>query len=123
MKREADFGIRFRHWLRANPTFSTAFELKQTIGPSIAFSALEDHQAVYLQAIKSDKGVLVRVQGTVGEPDYIYLRNTPASVVIKFPREFSIIDIDTFLFEKKKSSRKSLTMLRAREISTVTVKT
>ena len=122
MKHEAGFGLRFRHWLRANPTFSTAFELKQTTGPSIAFSALEEHQATYLQAIKSDKGVLIRVQGTVGEPDYIYLRNTPASVVIKFPREFSVIDIDTFLMEKKRCGRKSLTMLRARDISIVTVK-
>lgn len=119
---EAQFGILLRHWLKANPTFSQAYELKQTSSSSILFSCLEEHQALYLQAIKSNKGTLIRVQGTSGEPDYIYLRNSPSSVVIKFPHEFSIIDIDTFLLEKKRSKRKSLTMLRAREISTVTVK-
>lgn len=122
-KREADFGILLRHWLKANPTFSTAYELKQTSGTSIPFSCLEEHQAIYLQAIKSNQGTLIRVQGVSGEPDYIYLRNCPASVVIKFPREFSIIDIDTFLMEKKRSKRKSLTVARAREISTITTPT
>lgn len=121
MKREADFGILFRHWLKANPTYSQAYELKHTSDTSIPFTALEEHQVIYLQAIKSTKGVLIRVQGGGGEPDYIYLRNSPASVVIKYPREFSIIDIDTFLLEKKRSKRKSLTIQRAREISTITV--
>lgn len=121
-KHEADFGIRFRHWLKANPRHSTAFELKQCKSSSIPFKALEKHQAEYLQAIKSDRGVLVRVQGTNGEPDYIYLRGLPASVVIKFPDAFHIIDIDTWLLEAKKSKRKSLTSSRANEISTVSVK-
>lgn len=120
---ESKFGVLFRHWLKANPRFSCAFELKQTSGTSIPFSCLEEHQALYLQAIKSNKGTLIRVQGTNGEPDYIYLRNCPASIVIKYPTEFSIIDIDTFLLEKGRSKRKSLTLSRAKELSTVTVKT
>ncbi len=119
--KEAQFGILFRHWLKANPTYSQAYELKQTASSSIPFSCLEDHQATYLRAIKSPAGVLIRVQGLSGEPDYVYLRTSPASIVIKFAREFSIIDIDTFLLEKKRSKRKSLTMQRARELSTVTV--
>lgn len=121
-KREADFGLRFRAWLRANPRFSCAFELKQTSQGSILFSCLEEHQADYLQAIKGDKGVLVRVQGTSGEPDYIYLRNFPACVVIRFPKAFHIIDVDTFLLEKGRSVRKSLTHARAGELSIVSVK-
>ena len=121
--REAKFALLFRHWLKANPTFSQAYELKQTAGSSIPFSALEEHQAIYLQAIKSTKGVLIRIRGESGEPDYVYLRNSPASVVIKFPKEFSIIDIDTFLLERSRSKRKSLTISRARELSTVTVST
>lgn len=118
---EAKFGILFRHYLKANPQITTAFELKQSSTDSISFSALEEHQSIYLQAIKSKKGVLVRVQGVNGEPDYIYLRNSPACVVVKFPSEFSIIDITTWLAEQKRSKRKSLTVQRAREISINTV--
>lgn len=122
IKREAAFGLLFRHWLRANPRHSCAFELKQTSGSSIPFSALEEHQADWLQAVKGKKGILVRTPGTNGgEADYIYLRNFPACVVIKFPDAFHIIDIDTFLMEKKRSARKSLTSTRAKELSTITV--
>ena len=122
--REASFSITFRHWLKANPQYSCAYEMKQCTGPSFAFNLLEDHQATYLQATKSDKGTLIRVQGTVGEPDYVYLRNAPAYVVLFFKQnnEFHLIDVDTFLMEKGRSLRKSLTNARAREISTISVK-
>lgn len=120
-KREADFGILFRHWIKANPRYSSALELKQTEKQSIPFDCLQQNQVEYLTAIESDKGVLVRVQGVNGEPDYIYLRNTPAFVFIKFPGEFYGITIGNFLFEKEKSNRKSLTKERARAISTVSV--
>jgi hypothetical protein len=120
-KREADFGIRLRAWLKTHPRHSCAMEIKQTTNDYIAFSALEPHQAEYLKAIKSDTGTLIRVIGGNGEPDYIYTRNMPANVVIKYPAEFSIIDIDTFLMESASSKRRSLTRLRARELSTVTV--
>ncbi len=115
--READFGILFRHWIKAHPQFTAAYELKQTSKDSIPFSCVEDHQLVYLEAIRSDKGVLVRVQGTNGEPDYIYLRNEPAYIVIKFPKSFHIITPDAFLIAKRKEDRKSLTESRAKEIS------
>jgi len=122
-KREADFGVRFRHWIRANPQYSSAYELKQTSKSSIPFSCLEEHQASYLMAIRrGDKGILTRVQGTNGEPDYIYLRNFPARIVIKFPTKFEIIDIETFLLERNRSKKKSLTAERAGEISIMTVK-
>lgn len=120
-KREADFGILFRHWLKANPRHSCAFELKQTSQGSIPFSCVEEHQIEYLQAISSDQGALIRVQGSNGEPDYVYLRNAPANIVIKFPKAFHLIAIDAFLLEKKRSPRKSLTSGRASEISVVSV--
>lgn len=119
---ESKFGILFRHWLRANPQYTCAYELKQTKGNSIAFGELKDHQQAYLEAVRGDKGVLVRVQGTGGEPDYIYLRNCRACVVVKYPHSFEIIDIGTWVLEKRKSTRKSLTSARAREISAVSVK-
>ncbi len=120
-KREANFGILFRHWIKANPRHSCAFELKQTSQGSIPFSCVEEHQVAYLEAVHSDVGALIRVQGTNGEPDYVYLRNAPACVVIKFPKAFHIISIDAFLLEKKRSKRKSLTSGRASEISVVSV--
>lgn len=121
---ESKFALLFRHWLRSNPQYTCAYELKQTSGQSIPFNALEEHQEAYLQAIRGKKGVLVRVQGGGGEPDYIYLRDCRACVVVWFSRgrEFHVIDIDTWLVEKRKSARKSLTGARAREISAVSVK-
>lgn len=121
-KREADFGLTFRAWLRANPRHSCAFELKQTSAPSLPFSALDEHQALYLLAIKGNKGTLVRVQGTAGEPDYLYVRSMPACVVAKIGKEFHIIDIERWLREQKECKRKSLTGTRAREISILSVK-
>ena len=118
---ESKRALVFRHWIKANPQYTCAYEIKQSSGSSIPFSSLEEHQATYLQAIRSDKGVLVRVRGESGEPDYIYLRSVRACVVIFIGKEFHIIDIDTWLLEKSKSRRKSLTAARAREISVISV--
>lgn len=120
-KREADFGVLFRHWIKANPRFSCAVELKQTQKKSIPFSCVEQHQIDYLTAINSDKGVLIRVQGVNGEPDYIYLRNAPAYVFIKFPGEFHGLSIDNFVRLKEISKRKSLTVEQARNSAVISV--
>lgn len=119
---ESKFAQVFRHWLRANPQVTCAYEIKQTNKDSLPFSAVEQHQLDYLEAISGSKGVLVRVQAVAGgEPDYIYLRGVNACVVIFFSRtrEFHIISIGTFLLERGRSKRKSLTTERAREISTI----
>lgn len=121
-KLEAKFGLRLKKWLEKNPRSSCSIENKQTTGTSIPFSCVEEKQINYALAIASDKGTLIRVEGRGGEPDYIWARSMPAYIVIKYPKEFSMIPIGTFLFEKKRSTRKSLTMQRAREISTITVK-
>lgn len=121
-KREANFGVLLRHWLKANPRLSSALELKQTTSNALPFNALEPQQIDYLLAVKGKQGTLIRVQGIGGEPDYVYLRNAPATVVIRFRKEFHLIDIDAFLLEKKRSKRKSLTNERARDISIVSVK-
>lgn len=121
-KREASFGILFRHWIKANPMFSCALEDKQSTTNSIPFSCLAQAQIDWAMAISSDKGALIRVIGSSGEPDYIWCRNMPAYVVIRFPREFHLISIGTFVLEKERSKRKSLTTERAKEISTRTVK-
>lgn len=122
-KREANFGIVFRHWHRANKEkfYSSAFELKQTSTNSIPFSCLEKNQIIWLQAISSDKGAYMRIQGTNGEPDYIYMRNAPSYVVIKYPCAFYVININNFIAEKKRSKSKSLTEERAEDICLIDV--
>ena len=123
IRREAIFGNLFRHWLMANPRFSSAFELKQTTGTSLPFSAVPDHQLDALRAANNN-GLLYKApddSAGVKPFDYFYLRNAPAYVVIRYRGFFVLIAIETFLHEKKMSKRKSLTGSRAKEISTVTV--
>lgn len=126
-KREATFGILFRHWVMANAAslISCTFELKQTTTNSIPFSAIEEHQIEFSQAIlHSKKGVLIRNEsGTTGAPDYSFYRESPAYIVIRYPDGFVIIDVDTFVLEKKRSLTKSLKYSRAKELSTLTIDT
>lgn len=124
IKRESNFTLRFRHYLKANPMPSAAFELKQC-GSSLPFSAVQEHQIDGLRAVKSDHGLLYKGADdsrSIKPFDLFYLRNAPAFVVILFGnQEFSIIDVDTFMLESKRSKRRSLTMARARELSTRTI--
>lgn len=123
-KREADFGILFRSWLKANPLFSAAFELKQTTSNSFPFSSVEDHQIDALLAAKSEKGILYKAPDDsrgVKPFDFFYLRGAPAFIVIKYPKNFHIIGVDTFILERERSQRKSLTSERAEAISMITV--
>lgn len=123
-KREAQFGLKFRRWLKANHHLvpSGAFELKQTTTTSLPFSALQEHQIDALLAAKSGKGIVHKISDdSIGvKPfDYFYLRNSFGWVVIKYPKGFVLISIDVFLLEKERSKRKSLTWDRARSIATI----
>lgn len=125
-KREADFGTLFRHWLKANSEhfFSAAFELKQTTGDSIPFSSVAEHQLDALQATRTPNGLLYKAPDDsrgVKPFDYFYLKNAPSFVVIKYPKHFEIINVETFMLEKGRSKRKSLTSARARAISVASV--
>lgn len=123
MQKESKFAIRFRHWIKANPRFTCAVETKQTTTDSIPFSSVTPAQLDFGMAIKSDKGVLIRTQAVAeGTPDYIYMRNEPAYIVIGFPKVFVIIDVETFMLERDRSKRKSLTASRAVEIAIVSVR-
>ena len=121
--KEADFSLIFRHYLRANPMPTASFELKDTRGKSsFLMSELSENQIGYARAIEGNKGVLMRTPAIAeGTPDYIYLRNTPAHIAIKYPTFFVIIPIRTFIFEKTRSKRRSLTAERAKEIAHITV--
>lgn len=120
--KEAVFGVLFRKWWVANPLPGT-FELKETLGKkSISLSAVDIEQISFALATQSKKGVLTRVTvGTVGTADYIGLVAYPAWIVVKYTKRFYIISIDSFLLEKQRSKRKSLTEERADAISTITV--
>lgn len=124
-KREANFTTYFRHWLKSNPMVSAAFELKQTTIDSIPFDSVREHQADSLEAVCSDVGFSFKLpDDSMGyKPfDLIYFRNEEGYVVIRYPKEFHIISIETWLIEKAHSKRKSLTCDRAREISIKSVK-
>lgn len=118
-RKEANFQTTFNHFLKSklkhifvfkipdvgyqNPfdVFSVdkyghfhAWELKQTQTDSIPFSAVVDHQVTALEIVSG-------------------------MVVIKYPKGVSIIPIDIFVDEKKRSDRKSLRWERAKELSTL----
>lgn len=118
-QREATSSIDLKHWIEKNQKFTCALEVKDSAGKdSIPFSVVADKQIAYANQASGPKGAWIRVQGVNGEQDYIWLINTPSYIVIKYPKCFCIITIGNFLFEKEKSKRKSLTLERAREIST-----
>ena len=77
IRRESASSILFRHWLRANPQESCAYEMKDTRGKDyLNFSEVKEEQLNYGLAIKSPKGVLMRVEAVAtGMPDYLYIRS------------------------------------------------
>lgn len=123
---EAKFGLKFRKWIEENykHLVSCPLEMKDSRGKTdFPFSEVGDRQRIILLKAKSDKGVLIRVQtGTPGAPDYNFYRNSPAFVVVKYPRGFEMIDIENFIKEDKKSKKRSLSYARAAEISVLSVK-
>ena len=122
-KREADSSIKFRHWLDSNPRITSSFEMKNTRGKNyLNYSEIKPEQIAYAQAIQdSKKGVLIRVQGMAGEPDYVYLRNEPALFVIKYPKAFCIINVNNLVHEMKTFKKKSLDFSRAKDIAIVVI--
>ena len=123
-KREARFTVYFRHWLKAHPALSAVFELKQTRTDSIAFNAVEPHQLNALLAAKGDQGVIYKIPDDsrgVKPFDISYHRLSDAYVVVKFPSCFVIIDATAWNFEQNHTTRKSLTLTRAKEIAEICV--
>lgn len=124
IKREAEFGRLFRHWLRSQKwRGSAAFELKQTVEHSIPFSDVQPHQIDALRAAKGD-GLLHKISDEsrgVLPFDMFFLQNAQAYVVIRYPDFFCLIDVDRFVQEDEGSERRSLIELRARAIATVVV--
>ncbi len=113
-KQEANFGIDLKHYTERTQPDTRSIETKDTRGKdSLPFSAVEPAQIAFAKAISSDKGAWIRTLGMNGEPDYIWLRNEPAYIFIKYPKGTVGITIGNFLHEKDTSKRKSLTWERA----------
>jgi len=124
-KSEADFSLVLRHYLKANPLpISCPIEVKDTRGKDyLAFSEVKEEQINNAMASKSSKGNLIRIaNGTIGAPDYAWYINSPAPIFIHYPKWMIVIDTETFVLEKNRSKRKSLTLERAKEISIKSIK-
>jgi len=114
---ESKSAILFRHYLMANPSRTGAYEVKDTRGKSsFNLNEWKPAQETFAEAIRyGKKGVLIRTEGVEGLPDYVYLKDEPSYVVIKYPKHLIIIDGATLsLFKKKK---KTLTLGEAKSIS------
>lgn len=112
-KQEADFGLELRKWIHLLGLENCSFELKHTRGKkSFYLKELKNEQIAYASKIESDEGQLIRVIGSNGEPDYIYLRKRPAYTIIKYPHNFYIIRTIDLLLER--SNSKSISEDRAK---------
>jgi len=96
--------------------------MKDTRGkPSFPFNELDNEQRAWGMKVKGKKGALIRVQGLNGEPDYSYHCGDPAYVVIKYPKGWCMVDIETLIMEDKRSARRSLTYGRAKELAIISI--
>jgi len=101
-KREAKTSIKFRHWLMKNPQHIVSYEIKDTRGKK-AFPLKEwkEAQRNFAEAISySKKGVLIRTEGVTGLPDYVYLKEEPSYVVIKYPEGMVVISASNLAHQK-----------------------
>lgn len=117
---ESKSAIKLRHWIMSQTTFQTcAIEIKDTRGKSsFPLREFKEPQEIFAEAIRyGKKGVLIRTEGVEGLPDYVYLKNEPSFVAIKYPLGFAIISGETLSLEKKRSKRASLTWGRAKELA------
>lgn len=118
---EAEFGILFRKWIGRNPQPTGAYELKHTRGSGVlAWSAVEGPQVAHGRKIMGE-GILIRVMGTKGEPDYVWMRGEPAWVVIRYPRFWCIIGMEAFVRERDGGGAKSLSDSQARLIASTVI--
>jgi hypothetical protein len=118
MKREAKFNTTFNHWLKNVYKKTGAFELKQTKSDSLPFSDVKPHQLEALQAVRHNTFVYkIPDLGLQNPFDCFCLTEQPAYVVVKYPKFFCLISVDSFVLESQKSKRKSLTSARAKDIA------
>jgi hypothetical protein len=127
---EKNFQTEFTKWARNRYEGTAAFELKLARGPSLPFSALEEHQKNALLGVKNAQiGFKIPDLGVQNPFDFFTLCRAPAYVVVQFltsessshPKDFYLIDIDAWCKEEETSERKSLTIEQAKKIGTLGV--
>ncbi len=122
-KREANYQTYFNKWVKNVYKKTAVFELKQTQGDSIPFSDVVPHQVAALEQVRNGTFVYKIPDAGFQNPfDSFCLTKIPAFVVFFYAKSFHLISIDTFLLEKERSKRKSLTEKRAFEISVKSIK-
>lgn len=120
------------HIKKRPPEKSEVWELKYTKGNSIPFDAVKEHQIDALLAAKwnglyhklTDPPIFPGMQTRFNAKrpfDCMFIKMVDAYVVLWYfkprkPKVFIKIDIETFLAEKHKSTRKSLTEEAALQI-------
>lgn len=121
MSKEADFGILFRHWVKAYCPLAGGYELKDTRGKDyFVMSEWKESQRFHALASTTSKGNLIRVQaGTIGAPDYVYLKRMDSYVVIKFPDFFAVFNAELLLY----FPHKKMTAAQARASCMILVET
>ncbi len=136
---EKDYQKRFSRWLMHEFDGTGVFELKKGYD-SIPFAALAEHQEHALLQAKHDRAVFKIPDAGFQNPfDCFRVEKVFAYVVLFFDytevivskkekeinkteknnrgrKEFFLVDIDVWISERETSSRKSITMMRAREI-------
>lgn len=117
--KEKDFTVIFEKYVRIKKLHGV-FELKKTDTDSILFSSVKDHQLESLIAVQ-ESGFMWKISDADPRRKPFDLIATPrlvGYVVIKYNKITCIIPVNNFIFERDKSKRKSLTVERAKEIST-----
>jgi len=120
---EKDFQTDFNKWCKYIYRRTAAFELKLTKAKSLPFSAVKEHQENALFRVKHN-GLIHKIPdaGFQNPFDSFMLFAENAYVVIMFEAkntDFVMIDIDTWIQEKQRAHRASLTADRAGEIGQV----
>lgn len=121
LHREADFGLEIRKWIEKVRPLNSCLELKTSRGKDrFYFTEISDAQFHHAMKIEG-KGDLIRVaSGTIGAPDYIWLKETDYYFAIDFPQGFTLVRLGAILEERKKSA--SMTFERAEKIAYITKK-
>lgn len=122
-KKEANWTTTFlKKWVLEESTLpSGPIEVKQTPIDYISFSAVSEEQLSDLLACTTKKGHWWKVadMGRKNDFDVVFYRNSPAWIIIKYPKGFVVIGAETYKMEMERSTRKSLTWERAKEISII----
>jgi len=122
-KREANWTTNYlKEWVLEKSTIpSGPIEVKVTTTNSLPFSAVSENQLQDLHKCTTAKGFWYKHPdtGMANRFDVTFYRNSPAYIIIKYPKSFYVITVGTFILEKKNSKRKSLTALRAESIAII----